>query len=192
MIIAVLAVALVGGGATVVGRSPKAFVLARYYDVRNVLVPVTGVTAETIPPDASGPDVTPQSLVDATAKAWQMPWTATTQGSPCNVAPTTPVIQLSFSRTRIRQIDLRAGLLDDNANRLLQYRPRTVWIAYADQCQNRDLADVERQTVALDTGVPVESIRIGVQTAFPPDQPTGGQDVLSLTEVTLFSRPPVR
>jgi hypothetical protein len=121
-----------------------------------------------------------------------MPWTATTQGSPCDVAPTTPVIQLSFARTRIRQLDLRAGLLANNANRLLQHRPRTIWIAYADQCQNRDLTDVERQTVPLDTGVPVESIRIGVQTAFPPDQPTGGQDVLSLTEITLFARPPIR
>ena len=87
---------------------------------------------------------------------------------------------------------VRAGLLADNPNRLLQHRPRTIWIAYGDQCQDHQLADVERQTIPLDTGLPVESIRIGVETAFPPDQPTGGQEVLSLTEITLRARPPVR
>ena len=42
VIIAVLALGLVGGGLAVVGRSPKAFVQARYYDVRRTLVPVKG------------------------------------------------------------------------------------------------------------------------------------------------------
>ena len=150
------------------------------------------MTAEIIPPEASAPDAVPGALVDGTAKAWQMPWTAATQGTPCNATPTTAVIQLSFAQTRIREIDLRAGLLDNNANRLLQYRPRKIWIAYADQCVDRELENVERQQVALDTERPVGSIRIGVQSAFPPDQPTGAQDVLSFTEITLLSRPGVR
>ncbi len=192
VIIIVLALGLVGGGLTVVGRSPKAFVLARYYDVRNTLVPVQGVTAAIIPPEASVPDAVPEALVDGSAKAWQTPWTAATRGTPCNVTPTTAVIQLSFPRTRIRAVDLRAGLLDNNPNRLLQFRPQKIWIAYADQCADRDLTDVERQNVELDTEQPVDSIRIGVQTAFPPDQPTGGQEVLSFTEITLLSRPPTR
>ena len=72
MIIIVLALGLVGGGLTVVGRSPKAFVLARYYDVKNTLVPVQGVTAEIIPPEASAPDSVPEALADGSAKAWQM------------------------------------------------------------------------------------------------------------------------
>lgn len=192
VIIIVLALGLIGGGLAVVGRSPKAFVLARYHDVRNTLVPVQGVTTEIIPPEASAPDSVPEALVDGSAKAWQMPWTASTQGSPCNATPTTAVIQLSFPRTRIREIDLRAGLLDNNPNRLLQYRPQRIWIAYADQCADHDLTDVERQTVILDTERPVDSIRIGVQTAFAPDQPTGGQEVLGFTEITLLSRPPTQ
>ena len=49
-----------------------------------------------------------------------------------------------------------------------------------------DIAD------ALDTEVLVDSVRLSVQTAYPPDQPTGGQDVLGFTEITLRSRPPVR
>ncbi|HEY5786646.1 MAG TPA: hypothetical protein VIT65_17910 [Microlunatus sp.] len=192
VIIAILALGLIGAGLTVVDRSPKAFVLARYYDLRNVRVPVPGMTAEIIPPEASVPETTPDALVDGTAKAWQMAWTTATQGSPCRVTPTTAVIQLSFARTRIREIDLRAGLLENNPNRLLQFRPQKIWIAYADQCQDRDLKNVERQPVSIDTELPVDSIRIGVQSAFPPDQPTGQQEVLSFTEITLLSRPPVR
>ncbi len=192
VIIAVLALGLIGGGLAVVGRSPKAFFQARYYDLRHTLVPVSGVTATIIPPEASAPDTTPDALVDATAKAWQMNWTASTQGSPCNATPTTPVIQLSFARTRIREIDLRAGLLDDNPNRLLQFRPQKIWVAYADTCQEVTLQDVARQPVPLDTEVGVDSLRIGVQTAFPPDQPTGAQQVLGFTEITLRSRPPTR
>jgi hypothetical protein len=192
LIIIVLALGLIGGGLTVVGRSPQAFFLARYHDVRNTLVTVDGVTAEIIPPEASAPDTTPEALVDGTAKAWQMNWTSTTQGSPCRSTPTTAVIQLSFPATRIREITMRAGLLDSNPNRLLQYRPQLIWIAYGDQCVDRPLDDVQQQTIALDTEVPVDSLRISVQSAYPPDQPTGGQDVLGFTEITVRSRPPAR
>ena len=130
--------------------------------------------------------------MDGSAKAWQTNVDRSDRGQSLRGSPTTAVIQLSFSRTRIREIDLRAGLLDNNPNRLLQYRPQKIWIAYADRCADHDLTDVERQTVMLDTEHPVDSIRIGVQTSFPPDQPTGGQEVLSFTEITLLSRPPVR
>ena len=192
VIIAVLALGLIGGGLTVVGRSPRSFFLARYYDVRNTLVAVQGVTAEIIPPEASAPDTTPEALVDGTAKAWQMNWTSSTQGGPCKSTPTTAVIQLSFPATRIRDITMRAGLLDNNPNRLLQFRPKMIWVAYGDQCVDRPLDNVQQQTVPLDTKVLVDSLRISVQTAYPPDQPTGGQDVLGFTEITLRSRPPVR
>lgn len=192
VIIAVLALGLIGGGLTVVGGSPRAFVLARYHDVRKTLVTVPGVTAQIIPPEASAPDTTPAALVDGTAKAWQMEWTSSTRGSRCGVTPTTAVIQLSFARTRIREIDMRAGLLANNPNRPMQFRPQQIWIAYADQCVERSLDNVERQKVLLDTEFPVDSLRIGVITALPPDQPAGAQQVLSFTEITLHSRPPAR
>jgi hypothetical protein len=192
VIFVVLALVLIGGGLTLVGRSPKSFVLARYYDLKGTLVPVAGVTATIIPPEASAAGTKPESLVDGTAEAWQMNWSDTTKGSPCQVTPTTPVIELTFDRTRIRAIDLRAGLLAKNPSRLLQFRPQNIWIAYADQCKPFTLLDVERQPVALDTKVPVDSIRIGVETAIAPAQPAGAQPVLGFTEITLQSRPRVR
>jgi hypothetical protein len=192
VIIAVLALGLVGGILTLVGYGPKKFVLARYYDITKELVTVRPVTPTTIPPDASAPGTQPAFLVDNTAAAWQMNWNDTTQGSPCGVTPTTPVVELSFDRTRIRQIDLRAGLLNNNPNRLKQFRPQDIWIAFADSCLPFTLADVEQQTVPLDTKIPVTSLRIGVKSAYSPAQPADAQQVLSITEITLKARPPVR
>lgn len=192
VIIVLVSLGLIGGGLALIGRSPKAFVLARYYDIKGTTVPIKAVTATIIPPDASAGGTKPEAMVDATAEAWQMAWSANTQGSACGATPATPVIQLEFARTRIRQIDLRAGLLANNPNRLMQFRPQNIWIAYGDQCVPFTLEDVERQPVALDTLVPVDSIRIGVQSAIAPAQPAGAQDVLSFTEITLLARPPVR
>ena len=186
-----LALGLVVGGLTVVGPSPKSFVMARYYDVRKDLVDLTGVTAVIIPPEATAPDTTPAALTDLTPLAWQMSWTPTTQGSPCGATPTTAVIQLSFNRTRIKEINLRAGLQKSNPNRELQFRPHNIWVAFANTCVPVELKDLDQQLVTLDTKVPVDSLRIGVVTAFAPDQPAGLQQVLSITEITLSSRPPV-
>ena len=191
VIIVILALGLVVGGLSVVGPSPKSFVMARYYDVRKDLVDLTGVTAEIIPPEATVPDTTPAALTDLTPMAWQMNWTPTTNGSPCGEPPRTAVIQLSFTRTRIKEINLRAGLQKSNPNRELQFRPTKIWIAFANSCESKDLKDLEEQLIVLDTRVPVDSLRIGVVTAIGPEQPAGMQPVLSITEITLSSRPPV-
>ncbi|HET9648954.1 MAG TPA: zinc ribbon domain-containing protein [Microlunatus sp.] len=192
VIITVLVLILVGAGLTVIGRSPTSFILARYYDVRGTLAPVKSVIPSTIPADGSAPGSDPAALVDQTAAAWAMPWTDQTQGSGCGTTPTTTVVQLEFDQIRLRQIDLRAGLLANNPNRQFQYRPKDVWIAYGDQCVPMALEDVERQPLTLDTKVPVSSIRIGVQSAYPPAQPAGAQPVLTITEITLLARPRVR
>lgn len=193
VIITILALVLVGSGLTWIGRSsPKAFFMARYYDLTNQLVTVRGVQATTIPPEASAANSTPANLLDNNARPWKMTWTATTQGSPCGENPTTPVIQLSFPETRIKEIDLRAGLQEKNPNRQLEFRPKKIWVAYGDQCKDVDLEDVERQEhLELDTGTKVTSIRISVQTAFPDDPPEGIRELMSFTEITLKSRPPV-
>ena len=111
VIITVLALGLIGGGLTVVGPSPKAFVLARYYDVRTRSSTCQGSDSGDHPAggvglghDAGGAvRLHGQGLADAVDRL--------DSGQPCGAPPTTAVIQLSFSRTRIREIDLRAGLL---------------------------------------------------------------------------------
>ncbi|MFT4165530.1 MAG: hypothetical protein QM650_09845 [Microlunatus sp.] len=192
-IISILTLVLVGSGLTWVARSsPKAFVMARYYDLTKRLDPVRDVRATTIPPDSSVADSQPAFLVDGDARPWKMAWTANTQGSPCKTPPTTPVIQLSFPATRIKEIEMRAGLLKKNPNRDLEFRPKRIWIAYGNQCVDQDLQDIEHQEhIKLDTRTKVSSIRISVQTAFPDDPPEGIHELLSFTEITLWTYPPL-
>ena len=192
VIISVLALGLIGGGLTVVGRSPKAFFMTGYYNLRKTFVVVPGVQAKIIPPDGSAANSTPDALLDGTAKPWKMAWSATTQGKPCNVTQTTPVIELTFPETRVRRIEIWAGLLQKNPNRQLEFRPKTIWIAYADQCKNVDLQDIEKQEFKFDTKTQVTSIRISVQTAYPPDPPDGAAQLMSFTEIALKSHPPIK
>ncbi len=189
MIIAVLCVLLAAGGLTLIHHSPKSFVMARYYDLRKTLVVVKPVDARTIPPDTSAQDTKPTALVDNTKAAWLMNWSASTKGAGCGAAPTTSVVELAFQETRLREIDVYPGLSADNPNRTLQFRPKTIWIAYGDQCVQQTLDDVDLQKVPLDTKVPIGSIRISVIDAYPPGQPAGSQQVLGFTEIRLLARP---
>lgn len=192
VIISILTIALVGGGLTALAYgSPKSFFKARYYDLRRSLVPVPGLQAEIIPPDGSAEGSTPAALVDQNAKPWLMAWTPTTQGSPCRETPTTPVINLTFASTRIREVTILPGLQEKNPNRPLQFRPKDIWIAYGNQCKDFTLENVGQQKIKLDTKQKVESIRIGVMTAYAPDSAEGSQQVLAFTEIYLRSRPPV-
>ncbi|MGB7982128.1 MAG: hypothetical protein WCF36_15205 [Candidatus Nanopelagicales bacterium] len=147
------------------------------------------MTASSIPPEASVAPTEPADLVDGKADPWLMDWNYSTQGTACTATPTPAVIQVSFKPTRIRMIDIRAGLVA-GPSRAMQFRPEEIWIAYANQCQQRTLKDVaEAQEVQLDTGVPVDSLRIGVVSAFP--QPEGARRELGFTEITLRARPAV-
>lgn len=190
VIIAVLALGLIGAGLTVIGRSPKTFVMARYHDLKQAEDPVAGVVPSTIPPDSSAGGSTPEALVDNSEKPWQMTWTSTTKGSVCGEPPTTPVIQLSFPMTRIRAIDMLAGLQKKYPSRALQFRPQTIWIAYGNECHPQTLKDEDRQRIPLDTKVPVNSLRIGVITTF--EQPEGSEELLSFTEIRPLARPPLK
>jgi hypothetical protein len=70
VIIAVLALVLIGAGLTLIGRSPKSFVLARYYDIKGPLVPVTPVTAAIIPAEVSVAGIKLEVLVDGMVEVW--------------------------------------------------------------------------------------------------------------------------
>ena len=188
VIIIVLSLGLIGGGLTLLHYSPKRFVAARYYDIKKTVVLVTPVNARTIPAGASTGGTDPSALVDNTKGAWLTTWTDQTKGSPCNSPQTTPVIELYFDPVRVRRVDVWPGLAADNPNRLLQYRPKDIWIAYGDTCVDSTIQNVETQQIELDTKVPVGSIRIGLVSAWPPDQ-TPAQDVLGFSEIRLMSRP---
>ncbi|GAA3638742.1 hypothetical protein GCM10022236_46450 [Microlunatus ginsengisoli] len=188
LVIIVLSLALVAGGLTLLRHSPKSLVMSGYYNIKKTVVQVQPVNARTIPAGQSAGGTDPSALVDNTKGAWLMTWNAQTKGTPCGTPPTTPVIELWFDPIRVRRLDVWPGLAKEDPSRLLQYRPKQIWVAYGDHCQSFPIANVESVQLPLDTKVPVGSIRIGVESAWPPDQ-TPGQDVLGFSEIRVQARP---
>jgi hypothetical protein len=183
-----LVVGLVAGLA-VAGRNPVGFVVARYHDVRGttVAVPVTGTVVE--PADATVPKSDPAALTDRTEAAWTMRWQPTAEGNSCGGAAGTGVVVLSIAPTRIRAINVQAGLLANNGRRPLQARPLALGVMLdGGPCQRLVLADTaEEQVLKLDSKVLVREVRIGVDAAAPPRE--DGEPVLSFTEITIRARP---
>jgi hypothetical protein len=128
-------------------------------------------------------------LTDLSVAAWTMSWAPTQQGASCGGAPGTGVIVLTLPATRIREIDLQAGLVAADTNRPLEFRPQSIGVSFdGGPCRNLPLADKpEWQALKVDSGVAVSTVRIGVDTAYPA--PDGGQPRLSITEIVLRSRP---
>lgn len=184
-----LVVALLAAFGVVSRGHPVRWTLERWDDVRNNLVPVGLVQVAVEPAAASVRPSTPGLLLDRTAQAWTTSWPVGTAGSGCAPAPGGGAIVLSFPPTRIRAVDIYAGLSDLVPERTLQARPQTLGVVFGDgECRSLSLPDTYRNArVRLDSGTPVTSLRMTVQTAFPA--PAGGQELLSITELGLLARP---
>lgn len=190
VLIGILVVALGLGGMRAVGRHPVRWAVEHYYDLRKTTVIVGGVQASVDPPDASVPNSNPAALTDLSVAAWTMTWTPAEQGTTCGGAPGTGVIALTLPPTRIRQINLQAGLLATDANRPLEFRPQSLGVSFdGGPCHNLPLADKpDWQDLTVDSGVQVRTVRIGVDTAYAA-RADGGQPRLSITEIVLRARP---
>lgn len=189
VLIGVLVPALVVGGLVAVGRHPVRWVQERWWDVRGTTVAVTGVSAATTPANASKAGSDPASLVDGTEQAWSEPWNPAAEGAGCGGAEGTGAALLRFPATRVREIDVNAGLPAGNPSRPLEFRPQAIGVRFdSGPCHRFTLADVaDLQRLEVDSGTPVTSVTIGVDTTFPAR--SDGARVLSLTEVGLRSRP---
>ncbi len=189
VLIGLLVVALGLVGLQGLGRHPVRWTIERFYDLRNTTVILTGVQAEVDPPEATAPESTPAALVDLNQAAWTMSWKPAEQGVSCGGAPGTGVIVLTVPRNRIRQIDLQAGLLADNAERPLQFRPQSIGVSFdGGACNSFPLEDkADWQSLKVDSLVPVSTIRIGVDTTYAARE--DGQALLSITEILVKARP---
>ena len=185
----VLVAALLVGGLAVAGRHPVGWLQQRWYGLRGTTVAVPDVVATTDPTGASVPGSDPASLVDGSEQAWTTPWTPRAEGASCGGAPGTAVVVLTFAPTRVREIDLNAGLVKSNQERPSQFRPEAIGIRFDNgECRRFTLADTgDLQRLVVDSAVPVSSLRLGVDTAFPAGD--DGKAVLSLTEIALRARP---
>lgn len=190
VLIGVVVVALGIAGLTAVGRHPVRWGVDRFDDLRGTTVIVSGVQVAVEPSESTAAGSTPAALTDVTQAAWTMTWKPADQGVSCGGAPGTGVIVLTIPSTRIRAVDLDAGLVEANANRLLQFRPKSIGISFdGGPCHSFPLQDADgRQSLKVDSGVEVTTVRIGVDTAYAARD--DGQALLSITEIFLRSRPP--
>lgn len=189
VVIGVLVPVLLLGGLVAVGRHPVRWVQERWWDLKGTTVAVSGITATTSPANASAPGSDPASLVDGTEQAWTEPWNPPAEGDSCGGATGTGTVVLTFPTTRIREIDLNAGLPAANAKRPLELVPQAVGVRFdSGPCRSFTLqSTADLQRLAVDSQVPVSTVSIGVDTTYP-GRPDGAR-VLSLTEVGLRSRP---
>jgi hypothetical protein len=190
VLIAILILGLGVGGLYALGRHPLRWVIERWYDLRGTTVVVEGVQPKINPPKATAQGSDPAALTDGLKASWAMNWNPKQEGASCGGAPGTGTIVLTIpAATRVREIDIAAGLPEDDPARLLQFRPKLIGISFDDgDCRNFSLTDVPGpQPIKVDSGVAVQTISIGVDTTFPA--PADGQAVLSITEVIVKSRP---
>lgn len=189
VVIAVLVPVLVVGGLVAVGQHPVRWGQERWWDLRGTTVQMTGLTARTNPPEASARDSDPASLVDGTQQAWSEPWNPPAEGTTCGGASATGTAVLTFAPTRVRAIEVNAGLPAANPDRLLQFRPQAVGVRFdSGPCRSFTLADTaDAQRLVVDSEVPVTSVSLGFDTTYPAR--SDGEPVLSITEITLWSRP---
>jgi hypothetical protein len=191
VLVGLLVLASVIGAVVLTNGSPTAWARDRWSDVfyRDRLQEVWVSEVFIEPADATA-DGAPQMLVDNDSDAWTMTWTAETAGIGCR-APGTGVIVLTFPARRIRQIDLYAGLQDPQT-RAQEFIPQRIGVAFgdADPC----LAEPQRleneptkQSITVDSGVAVTTLRIAVHGAFAPvAEPVSER--LSFTDIKVLAR----
>ena len=113
------------------------------------------------------PKSDPAALTDRTEAAWTMRWEPAAEGTSCGGAPGTGVVVLTIAPTRVRALSVSAGLLAGNGRRPLQARPLALGVTFdGGPCQPLELAETaDEQVLAIDSTVPVSTIRIGVDRA---------------------------
>jgi hypothetical protein len=190
VLIGLLVVALGLGGLRIVGRHPVRFALQTYDNLRRATVIVGDVGVRIEPPEASANGANPAALTDLSVAAWTMNWSPPEEGTRCGGAPGTGVIVLSVPPTRIREIDVQAGLPEGAADRPLEFRPKSIGVSFdGGPCHNLPLQDaLGWQKLEVDSLVDVRTVRIGVDTAYAA-RPDSAKPLLSITEISLRSRP---
>ena len=138
--------ALIIGALFVMGTNPVRWVKDRIADSKGSLAVIAGVAATADPVDSPLPTSPASNLVNGDLGAWGTQWAPTgaapvcvppgAEGSPASAILTLPGL------TEVRALDLTAGLEETNPLRAVQFRPKTVQLAFSDgTCQTVQLED---------------------------------------------------
>jgi ribosomal protein L40E len=189
VIIAVVVFVLFIGFGALLQLGPVALAQDGWHRLTKQYVTVSGVQVMVNPTTASAPGSEPQSLVDSSQQQWTMAWAPTGESPACGAAPGTGTLIFTFPATRVRQVIVWPGLDAGNPQRDLQAQPRVIAIGFPDgSCQSAPLEKAAGpQRIAVDSGVPVTQLRLGIASAYPVTPDT--KPLISLTEVTIRAFP---
>ena len=153
------------------------------------LVAVEGLSAAADPPGSVPPPYEVAELPDPRQSAWATRWPvdAAEVAPKCGESPADGAIVLTWDEpTRVRGLDVWAGLGKSDGERRLQFLPRQLGVSYDNMCVSRTLDETaDRQRLVLDTKAPVKTLRITVDAVYEnsakPQSPfvaIGGLEVL--------------
>ena len=184
--------ALIIGGLFVMGTNPVRWVKDRIADSKGSLAVIAGVAATADPVDSPLPTSPASNLVNGDLGAWGIQWAPTgaapvcvppgAEGSPASAILTLPGL------TEVRALDLTAGLEETNPLRAVQFRPKTVQLAFSDgTCQTVQLEDAPGTQREDITPVTTGQIRVTVTDAYAPA--SEGMPIVSMAEIAVLARP---
>jgi hypothetical protein len=103
-------------------------------------------------------------------EAWATAWPAGTEASPdCGVSQAAGKVVLTWDdATRVRGLDVWAGLGSTNKDRGYQFLPKRLDVVYDGGCVRLDLEETpDRQRLSFDTETEVSSLLVSVGDVYP-------------------------
>lgn len=194
VLVVLVALLAITGLLYALGRNPVGWVKDRYYAVRGTFVAVQTTGYQADPPASVVRGYSAAALgTPEPDDAWATLWTpqGRTPTPGCDGRLAAPgKVRVNFAEpTRVRRLEIVAGLPATNQNRPFVYRPKRVYVMYEGGCSTIDLRDTaDVQKVDVDTTTAVGAITIAIGDAYParPDAP---RPQVAMTTLTALARP---
>jgi hypothetical protein len=152
------------------GNNPVEWAYQRWRDLTADAEPVAGVTAAARPRGSVAPTYQVEKLPGRREEAWATAWPpGAGPAADCGDTPAGGAVLLRWDEaTRVRGLDVWAGLGKDNTDRGYQFTPKRLDVAFDGGCVELDLAETpDRQRLELDTEVAVTSLVVSVGDVHP-------------------------
>jgi len=177
---------------TLTGNNPVAWVQDKWHELTVDLVAVDGVTAAARPPGSVAASYDVRGLPGPRDVPWATAWRPDVPVSDdCGTSPAQGRILLRWAApTRVRGLDVWAGLAKDDSSRETQYQPKVLGISWDGGCERADLDNsADKQRIELDTETEVDSLVISVDDAYPPEAAAPGSQLVALGGVEVLHQP---
>jgi hypothetical protein len=173
------------------GNNPVGWVQERWRDLTVDLEPVEGVTAGAWPRGTVAATYDVGTVTSPRQGAWATVWPPGAEGTDaCGTGPAEGAIVLRWETpTRVRGLDVWAGLAEGSESRDRQPRPRVLAVSWDDQCVQLPLEDTpDRQTVEFDTTSEVNALLVKVDDVYPSTS-SPPEDLVAIGGLEVLHRP---